>query len=61
MTPEIQRKQILDLMSRVEDLTGKMFHEKYPELEDDIFCQMDRDETLVFYINKLSKLVDELS
>jgi len=54
-------RRVLDLMSTIEDLTGKMFHESHPILEAEIMTKIDSEEGLLFYINKLSKEIDKLN
>lgn len=57
---EIDSKRILELMNMIENHTGKMFHETYPELDAECVKALDSEIHASYLINKLAKLVDKL-
>lgn len=56
-----QRNIALTLIKRIEDITGKMFHEVYPDLADTHAKCMDIDSGFPYLINQLNKIIDQLN
>lgn len=60
MNNELQGRICLNRIEKIEDLTGKMFHEVYPELAEKHIKAMDNGSKLIYLANQLSKIIDEL-
>ncbi len=59
----INSNRILVLMASIEKLTGTMFHERYPELEEKFWAAYDSEDSkkLTFLVNKVSRLLDDIT
>lgn len=57
------KNRILQTMSSIEDITGKLFHESHPELESLFWIATDSNHTskLLYLNNQLNKIVDEMN
>jgi hypothetical protein len=53
--------RILELMAQIERRRNGMFHELYPELDEQCRKALDGEIHANFLINKLAKLCDQLN
>lgn len=60
---QIHTQKILNLMATIEALTGIMFQERYPELEQKFWAANDaKDERkLLFLVNQFALLADDIA
>ncbi len=58
---QLAKNRILNLIEKIENKRGQMFHEIYPELVDAHIRVMDNKAKPHYLINELCKILDGIS